>query len=87
MIKLVNGVEVPLTDAEAAEFAAVDPTETQWRLVRMERNNLLAASDWIVTKALETGTEVPSDWGAYRQALRDITTQEDPANITWPVAP
>jgi len=23
-------------------------------------------------------------WATYRQALRDITTQADPFNITWP---
>jgi len=26
-------------------------------------------------------------WATYRQALRDITAQKDPLNITWPVKP
>jgi hypothetical protein len=26
-------------------------------------------------------------WAIYRQALRDITNQADPFNITWPTPP
>lgn len=87
MIKLVNGAEVPLTDAEAAEFAAADAGESQWQIVRVQRNSLLDASDW--TRLDDNGlTEAQrAEWATYRQALRDITTQADPANITWPVAP
>jgi hypothetical protein len=27
------------------------------------------------------------EWIAYRQALRDITDQQDPFNIIWPIKP
>ena len=87
MIKLVNGVEAPLTAEEAAEFAAIDAIAIQWELVRVRRNGLLDACDW--TRLDDNGlTEAQrAEWATYRQALRDITTQGDPVNITWPVAP
>lgn len=61
--------------------------EAQWSITRSERNNLLAGTDWWVTKAAETGTTISSEQHAYRQALRDITTQADPFNIIWPTKP
>lgn len=89
MIKLVNGIEVPLTEAEAAEFAAADASEAMWDIVRVKRNGLLAACDWTDTASAPArlGEELYGAWQAYRQALRDVTTQGDPVNITWPVAP
>ena len=59
----------------------------QWEMVRKDRDRRLAASDWRVTKAAETGIPIPSEWATYRQALRDITTQADPFNIVWPTQP
>ena len=56
-----------------------------WADVRKQRDRLLTASDWVVTKAAESGQVVPSMWVAYRQALRDVTLQTDPWNIVWPV--
>ena len=32
-------------------------------------------------------TAVSDDWKNYRQALRDVPTQSDPDNITWPTKP
>ena len=46
---------------------------------RAERNRRLATCDWVVTKALESGGSVPSDWATYRTALRNIT-----AHANWP---
>ena len=60
---------------------------SQWSKVRAMRNTKLQQSDWIVTKSLETGEAIPPEWIGYRQALRDITTQEDPFNVTWPDVP
>ena len=59
----------------------------QWRPIRKERDRLLAESDWVVTKNAEAGTDVPSEWVTYREALRDITDQSDVNNITWPTKP
>lgn len=58
-----------------------------WTRVRNRRAALLSESDWVVTKAMDQGVPVPADWQAYRQALRDVTNQTDPFNITWPIKP
>ena len=92
MNKMVNGVLVAMTDAEIAEFNANKSTEAevlneQWRYVRNKRDDLLAKTDWVVTRASETGVAETDAWKTYRQALRDIPTQSDPFNITWPTEP
>jgi hypothetical protein len=69
----------------------VDPRtpETQWPVVRAERNRLLQESDWTDTYSAPTrlGQELYDAWQVYRQALRDITDQPDPFNIAWPTPP
>jgi hypothetical protein len=56
--------------------------------VRKERNNLLAASDWVVIMHTEKGTNIPASWEIYRQALRDVTSQAGfPNNVTYPAKP
>jgi hypothetical protein len=61
-------------------------TADQWTSVRAQQKQKLYESDWTCSV---TDYEVPNkaDWVAYRQALRDVTTQTDPFNIEWPVAP
>lgn len=58
-----------------------------WTSVREQRNRLLEQSDWVVSRASETGTPVPAEWLAYRQALRDITKQSNPFFLVWPSEP
>lgn len=56
----------------------------QWSAIRADRNQRLADCDWTQLP------DAPVDatlWAAYRQALRDITNQPDPFNITWPQEP
>lgn len=60
-------------------------TESEWFLVRDERKRRLAASDW--TQLPDVPLATKEAWAVYRQALRDITTQPDPFNITWPIPP
>ena len=69
----------PLTDEE---IAARD--DAQWAKVRSERNAKLAACDW--TQLGDAPVDA-APWVVYRQDLRDITTQENPFNITWPQEP
>ena len=88
-----------LIDAAAKNPDMVDVTNTftpvsnvhaisQGDTARLERERLLAASDWVVVKSLENGHAVPSAWAEYRQALRDIPQQAGfPDAINWPVAP
>ena len=92
MNKLVNGQLVPLTAEEisvieAEKAAAPSETDIKWIQVRNERNRLLSETDWVAARASETGVAVSSEWKTYRQALRDIPTQSDPENITWPTKP
>ena len=51
---------------------------------RAERDKRLTACDWVVTKALESGGAVPSDWVTYRTALRDITAHDNWPNLASP---
>ena len=62
-------------DASAATVGA------QWRVVRAERNKLLAECDW--TQLSDAPVDAAA-WATYRQALRDITSQANPFNIVWP---
>ena len=73
-------------DKTAEEVAEYDDNAAQ--SVRSQRDALLAETDWLVIKAQETGVAMSADMTAYKQALRDITTQEGfPHTITWPVKP
>lgn len=59
--------------------------ETEWPLVRARRNALLSACDW--TQLPDVPLAAKEAWAAYRQALRGVTGQPDPFNISWPQAP
>ena len=61
-------------------------TESQWQEIRNQRNSLLMETDWTDTVSAidRLGQEVYNSWQAYRQALRDLTTQSDPFDIIWP---
>ena len=92
MKKYENGVAVEMTETEVAEHNASLPTESEllaqkWVRIRSERDQKLAKTDWIVIKASETGVAETDAWKTYRQSLRDLTTQSDPDNITWPTEP
>ena len=91
--KMVNGVKIQFT---AEEEAARDAEEKAWsdaaparrmENLRMQRNQLLAETDWMGN----SDVTMSNDWKTYRQALRDITktTPADDAlsNITWPKKP
>lgn len=55
---------------------------------RARRDELLAASDWVVMRAMEQGAPIPAPWAAYRAALRDVPAQAGfPEFITWPTPP
>lgn len=64
--------------ATQAELEVVGP------VVRAERNELLAETDWWAVSDLTMSEEQT----AYRQDLRDITEQEGfPLNVVWPTKP
>lgn len=69
----------PMTDAEREAVVA-----EQWSLVRRRRNGLLLECDW--TQLADSPADKAA-WASYRQALRDITQQQDPFDIAWPTPP
>ena len=75
----VYNVKVESTTAD--EQSALNTT--QWQIVRTERNVLLERTDWRAA----TDLTLSDDWKTYRQALRDVPTQSDPFNISWPTEP
>lgn len=56
----------------------------QWESIRGRRKVQLMASDWTQLPDAPVDAAI---WVEYRQALRDITDQEDPFNIVWPSEP
>tara|TARA_B100000965_G_scaffold106202_1_gene87592 strand:+ start:2033 stop:2434 length:402 start_codon:yes stop_codon:yes gene_type:complete len=59
--------------------------DLEWREVRQVRNELLGDVDW--TQFPDVPETTRNKFQTYRQELRDITTQSDPSNITWPTKP
>lgn len=75
---------LPSVDQPTQELAA----ERAAHLVRVQRNTLLAQSDWRVFVAAEDGQLLPAAWRTYRQALRDIPAQLGfPLDVQWPAPP
>jgi len=71
-------------EAKRTELYAKDKLQE----LRIERNRLIAETDWVVTMHKELGTNIPTAMKTYRQALRDITdgaTSLD--DVTWPTKP
>lgn len=63
------------------------PLEVVWSDVRQRRDTLLQRSDWTALPDVPMSLELRGQWAAYRQALRDITSQPDPSLIVWPTPP
>jgi len=93
--KLVNGIQVELTEAEIAARAA---EEAAWAAgafdramadLRSKRDRLLASCDWVMMS--DSPIADKSNWETYRQSLRDITNNltnvDDVNNVTWPTKP
>ena len=55
--------------------------------MRPERDKLLLESDWTQGADSPLSDSKKAEWKTYRQALRDMTTQSDPENVTWPTKP
>jgi hypothetical protein len=83
-----DGVTTTKAEHEAAYQADLDAKAAA--SVRTQRDAKLAESDWMVIKSAETGVALATEWAAYRQALRDITTHANFPYLQdsdWPVAP
>ena len=76
-------IAVDLTKIKTAD----DKLAEAWDIVRKKRDKLLSACDWTQMSDNALSDDDKSSWQEYRQALRDITDQEDPTNVEWPESP
>jgi hypothetical protein len=57
---------------------------TEAAALRVQRNRLLAKSDWMALN----GNGMTAEWLTYRRALQDVPAQVGfPANVVWPTEP
>lgn len=95
----VRGGEVVVIPSPPSSYHDFDPAVWEWRdrrssqqladaaaaQARVERDALLQSCDWAMLPDSPTDKAA---WQAYRQALRDISTQEGfPHRIEWPERP
>ena len=87
--------DTPPTEAQIdAEFNRLNNAEPM-RVLRIERNNRLAASDWTQTRDLTLSNDYA--WKTYRQNLRDLPASASPkldadgnldmSSVTFPTEP
>ena len=68
-----------------------------FRLLREERNKLIAATDWTQLKDIDLDIIRERNWKNYRQALRDLPSKSTPkldsngfldmSSVSWPDKP
>jgi len=85
-VEQINGkwfTKYSVSDMDDEAKAALDAQQA--KSVRDDRTKRLSECDWTQL------TDAPVDktaWATYRQALRDVTTQEGfPWSVSWPVKP
>lgn len=81
-----NQVFTVSVEDKTAEEIAADTANLAARM-RTTRDKLLADTDWMVIKALETNVALDTAWAQYRQALRDLPTQQGFPNVDLPAVP
>ena len=78
----LDGLNIKLSEMKFTE---------PWRLLREERDKLLAETDWRASSDRTLSTA----WKTYRQQLRDLPSSASPqldsddnlTNVTWPTEP
>jgi hypothetical protein len=80
-------------DAELTRLNNAEPM----RLLRVERDRLLAACDWVVLTDSQLSTSKKTEWKTYRQSLRDLPATASPkldangnldmSSVTFPTEP
>ena len=80
-------------DAKLIELKAAEP----YKLLREERNKLIAETDWTQLKDISLDSIREKNWKEYRQALRDLPNSSTPkldsngnldmSSVTWPDKP
>ena len=83
---LIDGVYKQVWNQSNASTDEINSRiESKWIEIRDLRDQLLIECDW--TQLADSPQATNNSWKIYRQSLRDITSQSDPFNITWPVKP
>lgn len=84
-----NGTDWQVDEMSQEEI--LHNTTLKWQDVRLQRDKSIADIEWRVMRNLSevrlgitTTSDLISDLDAYTKKLRDVTTQEDPYNISWP---
>lgn len=87
-----NGTEWVISNKTAEELQA--EKDNLWKEIREQRDEKINNFEWRISRYLsETRqginptTDTISQLDTYVQALRNITKQTDPSNITWPSIP
>jgi len=90
---LINGIEVPFTAEEEAQWDANESAHADGAFdrsianLRQDRNRKLAETDFYALSDVTMSAEMTT----YRQELRDLpselTTVEEVNNVTWPTKP
>ena len=80
-------------NAKVTELETAEP----FRLLRIERNKLIAETDWTQLKDISLDSIREKNWKEYRQALRDLPNGSTPkldsygdldmSSVTWPDKP
>jgi len=90
--QIYTGTIPTKTEVETKAQALLDGEAM--RRLREHRDNLLKETDWVVTKANETGVAESEAWKTYRQKLRDLPASSNPEldggfikNVTFPNKP
>ena len=85
-VEQINGkwfTKYSVSDMDDEAKAALDAQQA--KSVRDDRTNRLSECDW--TQLADAPVDKTA-WATYRQALRDVTTQDGfPWSVTWPVKP
>ena len=80
-------------NAKISELEAAEPM----KLLREERNKLIAETDWTQLKDIDLDIIRERNWKNYRQALRDLPSKSTPkldsngdldmSSVNWPTKP
>jgi len=80
-------------NAELTRLTNAEPM----RLLRIERDKLLTACDWVILTDSPLSTSKKTEWKTYRQSLRDLPANSSPAldsngnldmsSVTFPTEP
>ena len=86
----------PTEDEVTAKIAELEAAEP-FRLLRIERNKLIAETDWTQLKDIDLDIIRERNWKNYRQALRDLPAKSNPkldsfgnldmSSVSWPTKP